>query len=325
MAKLTLDQKLNAIYKQIAFIGKGGENTSQHYKYVRASDVTNAVRAAFVDNNIYAEVNVEFVGAPYTIARAKDPMAPYSAVNARCTLILHDLESDETRTASGIGSGADLGDKAAYKAETGALKYALRNALLIPDEAGADEPENDEEVGEDAPVKVSRPKQQTEVFDAPDDEPTPAELGGDLPPATGKSVKMFNYCVPPEEPEPEMPAQVESAVQQREPGDESEPTGAMPADDGTLPTEEEKNEFRARFNKLVDSLSSTKALTASKGLKVDKKFLVFALKQNEVERIGDITAAQWKYFLGRAEAISAMENGWVKLAKVVNAANGVEK
>jgi hypothetical protein len=53
VAKLTLDQKLNAIYKQIAFIGKGGENTSQHYKYVRASDVTNAVRAAFVDNNIY--------------------------------------------------------------------------------------------------------------------------------------------------------------------------------------------------------------------------------------------------------------------------------
>ena len=302
MAKLTLDQKLNAIYKQIAFIGKGGENTSQHYKYVRASDVTNAVRAAFVDNNIYAEVNVEFVGAPYTIARSKDPMAPYSAVNARCTLILHDLESDETRTASGIGSGADLGDKAAYKAETGALKYALRNALLIPDEAGTDEPENDEDVGTEQPAR-----------------------GHDLPPATGKSVKMFNYDVPPEEPEPETPAQVEGAVQQREPGDESEPSGEMPADDGTLPTEEEKNEFRTRFNKLVDSLSSTKALTASKGLKVDKKFLVFALKQNEVERIGDITAAQWKYFLGRAEAISAMENGWVKLAKVVNAANGVEK
>jgi len=299
-----LDKKLNAIYKLIDFVGKGGTNESQHYKYVRAADVVHAVRKAFADGGIYAEVNMEFVGAPYIIARSKDPNAPFSAVNVKCSLILHDMDSDELRTGSGLGTGADLGDKAVYKAQTGALKYALRDALLIPDEA---DPEADESTDENA-EPVSTPRRRTaaknDVLDAPAEEPKAITAAPDAEP----------------EPNPEAPVQ-----QGREPGDESEPGGEMPADDGTLPTEEEKNEYRNRFNAIVNGLSSSKALTASKGLKVDKKFLVFALQQTGAERTGDVTKAQWVDFLGRAEALSVKENGWVVLAKLVNKANGVEK
>ena len=39
-----------------------------------------------------------------------------------------------------IGTGADSGDKAPYKATTGAIKYALLTAFLIPT---GDDPEND--------------------------------------------------------------------------------------------------------------------------------------------------------------------------------------
>ena len=41
------------------------------------------------------------------------------------------------------GTGTDKGDKAVYKAQTGALKYGLRHAFLIPDES---DPEADSSV-----------------------------------------------------------------------------------------------------------------------------------------------------------------------------------
>jgi hypothetical protein len=296
VAKLTLDQKLIQIYKALDFIGKAGENKAQNYNYVRAADVVRGVRAALADNGIYAEINFDFVGAPYTIARSKDPNAPFSAVNVKCSIVLHDSESSETRTGSGLGAGADLGDKAIYKAQTGGLKYALRNTLLVPDEEGAD-PEADESVdraaAEPAPKKIRTP----EPVEAPPEEPEPAM------PVRAKL------------PESEAPA-----AAQREPGDESE----AGADDGTLPTEEEKNEYRVRFNKLVDNLSSTKNLSASKGLKVEKKFVVFLLQTVGAERTGDVTRVQWLDFLARAEALGAKDNGWATLANKINTANGIE-
>ena len=70
----------------------------------------------------------------------------------KATIVFHDLDFNEKLTASGLGDGADSGDKGIYKAQTGALKNALRNAFLLPDEA---DPEADEEV--DKATKVSKP------------------------------------------------------------------------------------------------------------------------------------------------------------------------
>src|ERR1700676_1644517 len=116
--KMTLKEKLHKIYEAIEFIEKRGENTGQRYDYIKAADVTNAIRKQLIDLKVYAEINFDFVGFPYTIARAKDKDAPFSAVNVKCSVVFHDLESNETSTGSGLGSGADGGDKAAYKAQT---------------------------------------------------------------------------------------------------------------------------------------------------------------------------------------------------------------
>lgn len=55
-------------------------------------------------------------------------------------LALIDLESDETMTTSYPAEGVDSSDKAAYKAMTGGMKYALQKFFLIPTEK-LDEPE----------------------------------------------------------------------------------------------------------------------------------------------------------------------------------------
>ena len=91
----------------------------------------------------------------------------------KATIVFHDLDFNEKLTASGLGDGADSGDKGIYKAQTGALKNALRNAFLLPDEA---DPEADEEV--DKATKVSKP---TPVAAAPAAKPPKAEFPADLP------------------------------------------------------------------------------------------------------------------------------------------------
>jgi hypothetical protein len=158
---MTLDEKLHKIYDTVDFIDKKGFNTSQKYKFMQSADVVRTIRKQFSELRVYAEINFDFVGEPFTIARAKEPTAPFSAVRARCSLVFRDLDSQEIRTGSGLGLGCDSNDKSAGKAQTNALKYALKNAFLVPDEA---DPEADESVDEkdtrepgDEPIHDSRP------------------------------------------------------------------------------------------------------------------------------------------------------------------------
>ena len=138
-------EKMLEIYKTVDFIPKNGYNKSQSYNFMRAADVVIELRKNLIAQRVYVEVNYQFSGPAYTIAREKAPNAPFSAVSVVCTLVFHDLDSAQTLTASGVGTGCDTNDKAGYKAMTGALKYALKNAFLVPDEA---DPEGDESVEE---------------------------------------------------------------------------------------------------------------------------------------------------------------------------------
>lgn len=148
--KKTLIQKLNQIYKTVDHIEKNGWNEKQKYKFVRATDLAHAVRKAFADAGIYAEVNFEYLrGYEFTTTGG----SKMQGADVKCDIIFHDVDGDTTTyRASGIGSGSDGLDKAVFKAQTGALKYALRNAFIVPDEA---DPENDsiDEVSEEPEPK----------------------------------------------------------------------------------------------------------------------------------------------------------------------------
>lgn len=104
----------------------------------------------------------------------------------------------------------------------------------------------------------------------------------------------------------------------REPGDEDDA-------DTALPTEVELTEYRQKFSKLGDDLSTTGKLKSSKGLPINRKLLVFLLSITKAADAKTITRAQWDNFFSRVEtAKSNAEVGLVGLTKLVNKANGIE-
>lgn len=133
--------KLVEIVRSIDHVDKAGENKFQNYRYVRATDVAWAVRKALVDKNVYLASDVVEI-RNYEIPAKEGFM---QAVDVKMEFSFFDGDAPETPPVvlHSYGTGTDKGDKAVYKAITGALKSGLRNAFLIPDES---DPEADESV-----------------------------------------------------------------------------------------------------------------------------------------------------------------------------------
>jgi hypothetical protein len=252
----------------------------------------------------------------------------------KATIVLFDADSDETKTISGLGDGADGGDKGIFKAQTGATKNALRNGTLLPDEA---DPEADETVdkavaegsnrGQDEqpdfqearhaapkPAAAQKAKPETErptAAPAAKAEDVSAAKTGSSRPAPSTETQPSSGAAPAAA--PSTPSAAPAAA--REPGDES---------DDRNPTEEELTGYRAQFSKLGDELSTDGKLKSSKGLPINRKLLVFLLSITKAADAKNITVAQWDDFFARVAAVKGLEDGLVGLAKLVNKANGVE-
>lgn len=196
--KQTLLEKLKSIYQTIDHIEKRGTNKSQHYKYVKAADLIHAVRNAFFELNIYAEVNFEPVNS-FDFKTSSGTQMLGSTV--RCTITFHDVDDPTATkyTASGIGTGADTTDKQAYKAQTGALKYALRNAFLVPDEADPENDGGDEVEEEPEPEPETRKPKQTPRQPKQDTEETRAYNKEELQAAAETKPVKGGDEVPPED------------------------------------------------------------------------------------------------------------------------------
>lgn len=327
---MTLKEKLHAIYGTIDKIEKHGHNKFQNYDYIRAADVTNAIRKALMDQRVYAEINFVFDGPVYNIVREKSPSAPFSAVNVRCSIVFHDLDSTETLTSSGLGTGADTGDKAAYKAMTGALKYALKNGFLVPDEA---DPEADERMDEgtrsadEMPDFQSTQRGHVQSTSAPRPAAAPKAQPASRPAPAAQSAAKASAPAPATPSAGPSPTEVQlklndtPAVAEREPGDE--PTASS---DDAVPNEAELQPFRMLFQKLGDDLSTLGKLKSSKGLPINRKLLVWLLAVVGAADAKEVTIGQWKKFFSRVDATKAQfgEEAFVKLTGLVNTANGIE-
>ncbi len=119
-------------------VAKKGTNEAQHYKYQKASDVAKEFRHELFSRGI---VILPSESDPVW----RDYATKSGSIMRECQLAVEFLITDGTDSIARIGHGvaADSGDKAIYKAKTGALKYFLRNLGLLPDEA--DDPENEKE------------------------------------------------------------------------------------------------------------------------------------------------------------------------------------
>lgn len=137
----SLVRKLSEVMGEIERIAKNGRNDFHKYAYATEADITAAVRQHMADRHLMLLPDVlkeEWADGAVTKSGNK---------NKLCTLTvkftLMDGDSGEEKEFTILGQGEDTGDKATYKAMTGALKYALLKLFMIPT---GDDPEQDSDV-----------------------------------------------------------------------------------------------------------------------------------------------------------------------------------
>lgn len=135
---MTMVKKLCEVMKAVGYIQKTGHNTQHGYKYVQEADIVEKIRGELATRNLFLMNSVENVSFR-TIKTTKGGEVTVATLTIKYTLI--DGDTGERLEFMGVGEGMDGGDKAVYKAQTGALKYALMKTFLIPT---GDDPEKDQ-------------------------------------------------------------------------------------------------------------------------------------------------------------------------------------
>jgi len=144
--------KINAIMAEINYIQKDKSNSFHGYKYASEAAIKEACHASFVKHKVVFSFSVNKVTDLWSTTGGEH------VVLVECAWTLSDVESGESLSGVAVGTGSDKGDKAVYKAITGALKYALTANLLIPT---GEDPENESEKKAEAPTMKITPSYGT--------------------------------------------------------------------------------------------------------------------------------------------------------------------
>ena len=134
---LNLRQKLAEVRRRIGYVQKRGFNERNNYSYVTAADLAGSVGDILAELGVVIIPRLESItyepnaGGRTEVARAAQVVMAYTFT---------DVDSGEEITTKVAGQGLDSGDKAPYKAMTGALKYALLQSFLL---ATGDDPEDE--------------------------------------------------------------------------------------------------------------------------------------------------------------------------------------
>ncbi len=134
---LGLYRKLAEVMGECGYVKKNGYNSFHKYNYVTEADLVDAVREKLAVRNVALIPSVTAVDSrEYTTDKGKGSVV----TTVRVAFTFCDGDTGETHTAEWAGAGDDSADKGIYKAYTGAVKYFLMKAFLIPT---GDDPEGD--------------------------------------------------------------------------------------------------------------------------------------------------------------------------------------
>src|SRR5262245_12750067 len=118
------------------------------FKFVQVGDAARVIRKALAEKNVsMIPTSIEVVGESEHPTSSGKMM---TTLTVRTTWTLTDGESGETAVIQSMGSGADMGDKAAPKAQSNAMKYALLMGFLL---STGDEPEQSDTSDRRAPQR----------------------------------------------------------------------------------------------------------------------------------------------------------------------------
>lgn len=136
--------KLRKALKEKGILPKGAHNEYDNYEYFSEAQYKELFTELFSEFGLELFVNE----IKYESFKGTDKQPFGRLVTLACTLI--DIETGYSETSNHTGEGLDRGDKAGYKATTGALKRFLSSTFLV---ATKDDPEReDEKPNRTAPV-----------------------------------------------------------------------------------------------------------------------------------------------------------------------------
>jgi hypothetical protein len=146
--------KLHKIQSAVSHIEKAGENKFQGYKYIMLGTILEKVRNPLAEHGL---VLTQSVVESKCDLQFNGEKAFYSVGYVKVSTTLLDVETGESISVESAGFSTDKnGDKAIFKAITGARKYGL--SLLFKAHWDAVEPEDDSE--EEAPPRRQPAQQQ---------------------------------------------------------------------------------------------------------------------------------------------------------------------
>jgi hypothetical protein len=154
--QLNLRQKLAEVRRRIGYVQKRGHNERNNYSYVTAADIAGSVGDILAELGVVVIPTLEEIS--YESAAGRGEAARMARVVMAYTFA--DVDSGEEVVAKVAGQGLDPGDKAPYKAMTGALKYALLQSFLL---ATGDDPEDERADARSTTSSSDRPINAEEV------------------------------------------------------------------------------------------------------------------------------------------------------------------
>ncbi|WP_214807525.1 ERF family protein [Exiguobacterium sp. s102] len=152
----SLVKKLAEVMSEVKRVPKNGFNKFHKYHYATESDVSDLVREELAKRSVMLFPSV--ISHESREHKNRSGSTEYiSTIEMEFTFV--DGESGESMAFKTVGEGQDAGDKAYYKAMTGATKYALMKVFLI---STGDDPEADSKVDE-RNSKAAPPKMATKT------------------------------------------------------------------------------------------------------------------------------------------------------------------
>lgn len=151
---MSLQTKKNSVRKELAKRGvlkRGGKNDFDHYSYFSEAQYKELFTELFANNGL------EFKASETEVIEIAGTQKQPFAKRVKMEITLTDCDKPEDfETVTTYGEGMDKGDKALFKAKTGALKYYLADNFLV---ATGDDPEEHSNDADDSNApKVEEPK-----------------------------------------------------------------------------------------------------------------------------------------------------------------------
>lgn len=133
-------KKIHKVNQKISTVDKGGTNTFSKYNYTRLGDILSPLRPLLLEVGLVVTQSTDPIHNEITFDQEKGCYYTNSACT--CLTKVYDIETGESLEVHSVGYSLDKnGDKAAYKAITGARKYGITSLFNL--DWDAVEPEDD--------------------------------------------------------------------------------------------------------------------------------------------------------------------------------------